>query len=387
MPVGTEGFVGQRLTEARESRGYSITNLVQLLEDVVTVAAVSQYEKGSSTPRPEITELLAEKLNFPSSFFLREAKTDDKSIVYWRSFNSATKTARTRAKRRFAWLKEITEYLKSFLEFPEVNFPGPKDFGVPKDPRGLSNQDLDDIADSVRRYWGLDQSPIENVIWLLENNGAVVSRASIYSDKLDAFSQFSIDGKVPYIFLATDKNSAVRSRLDAVHELAHLILHRHISEELFNDKENHALLERQAFYFGSAFLLPRKSFIEDFRYPTLNSFLYLKRIWKMSIGAMILRARDLGLIREDQSANLWINYARRGWRKQEPLDDTMQPEIPRLLKRSFEILINQKVKTPGQILQDLNLNSTDIEELSGLTKDFLLKAGNEIPIKIKDQII
>lgn len=383
MAVGTQGFIGRRLTEAREARGLSITSLIESLEGKVTVAAVSQYEKSMSTPRPEVAELLAEKLQIPFAFFFSKSKHNDDSLLYWRSLSSATKTARTRVRRRFVWFKEISEYLKTFLEFPEVNFPTPEELGVPHDPTILNHNQLDEIAQRCRQYWELDNAPIDNLVDLLERQGAVLSRGSIFSDKLDAFSQFSSIDETPYIFLATDKNSAVRSRLDAAHELAHLVLHRHVSEESFKDKEIHSKLEKDAFYFGSAFLLPKQSFSEDFRYPTLNSLLYLKRKWNVSIGAMIIRSKELGLIEKSQADNLWINYSRRGWKKQEPLDDSIRPEIPRVLRKGFEVLIEKNIKTTGQILNDLPFESSDIEELTGLPKGYLLKAHFNIGIKPK----
>lgn len=383
MPSGTDNFVGIRLTEVREARGYSITELVKTLQGRVTVAAISQYEKGDSTPRPEIAELLAEKLEIPFSYFLQESPVNDTGVVFWRSFASATKTARTRAKRRFVWLKQMTEYLKDYLEFPELNFPNPKDIGVPNDPTKLTHQELDEIAQRCREFWKLGDTPLANIVSVLENNGAIVSRSSIFSDKLDAFSQFSDKGGTPYIFLSTEKNSAVRSRLDAAHELSHLILHRDLTEEQFNDKEIHNKLEKDAFYFGTAFLFPKRAFIEEFKYPTLDSCLYLKRKWKVSIGALILRAKDLGKIEDIQAERLWINYARRGWKKQEPLDDTLLPENPRLLKKGFEFLVNEGIKTPDQILEDLSLSANDIQELTGLQSNFFSENFDSFKLRLK----
>ncbi len=388
MPIGTEGFIGSRLTEAREARGLSLTSLVELLEGAVTVAAISQYEKETSSPRIEIAELLANKLDCQLSFFFKKTNSQNQDTLYWRSFASATKTARTRAKRRFIWLKEITAYLKNYLEFPDVNLPSPEDIGVPKNPLELLNlssweNQVENIVDRCREFWKLGDSPINNFISLLEKNGVIVSRASIYSEKLDAFSQFSSTDQTPYVFLSLDKNSAVRSRLDAAHELGHLILHRNISEEAISSKETLSILENQAFYFGAALLLPKKTFSEDFRYPTLDSFLYLKRKWHVSIGAMIKRAKGLNLIRDDQAKNLWMNHARRGWKKMEPLDESLQPEYPKLLKQGFEILIKEGIKTSEQIIQEITLPQKDIEELAGLPSGYFSENHHSIKFRIK----
>jgi len=47
----------------------------------------------------------------------------------------------------------------------------------------------------------------------------------------------------------------------------------------------------------------------------------LKPKWKVSIGVMIKRLENLDIISEDEAKRLWINYNRRGWRREEPLDN------------------------------------------------------------------
>ena len=63
--------------------------------------------------------------------------------------------------------------------------------------------------------------------------------------------------------------------------------------------------------------------------------------------------------------------SRRGWRRQEPLDERLVAEQPRLLKRGFELLVNEGIKTPDQILTDLALNPADIEALACLEQGYL----------------
>jgi Zn-dependent peptidase ImmA (M78 family)/transcriptional regulator with XRE-family HTH domain len=376
-----DDFIGKRLTEVREARGHTLTSLVELLESRVTVAAISQYEKDQSSPRPEIAELIAAKLEIPFDFFFREPAEGDRAPIYWRSLTSATKTARTRARRRFEWLKEIVWYLRQFLEFPTIDLPTANELGISIDPLDLTKSDLERIASRCRQRWELGDGPIDDVVSLLEAKGIIVSRSSIYSDKLDAFSQYSSVNNTPIIFLAEDKKSAARSRLDATHELAHLILHRGLSEEQFQNREIHNKLERDALYFGAALLMPKAAFSHDFKYPTLNSFLYLKRKWNVSIAAMIVRAKELGLVEEIQAQRLWINYSRRGWKKQEPLDDVVKPEPPRLLRRGFEVIIREGIKTPGQIIRELALSSNDIEELAGLDRGFFQAELYRVDVK------
>ena len=365
--IGTIGFVGERLSEALEARGLTSAALANMLN--LTPVAISQYIKGKTSPRPEVMSAICEKLNFPESFFRRpiRRRTDDAQEVFWRSFSSATKTARTQSARRFRWLKQIVEYLGGYLEFPAVNLPF---LDIPPDILTLRSEDIENYASTMRARWNLADGPISDIILALENNGIVVSKSAMGTEALDAFSQWSDTDKLPYIVLATDKQSAVRSRYDAGHELGHLVLHRRMNDTSIRTPAIHKEMERQAFRFSSAFLLPSKPFLDELWAPTLDAFRALKDRWKVSVGVMIKRCEELQVIDEEQTRRLWINYNRRGWRGSEPLDEIIPMEKTRLLRRSIELLIREGGKTTTSILEDLSLPDADVEELCELPAGF-----------------
>jgi len=243
----------------------------------------------------------------------------------------------------------------------------------------LTGDDIEELARDCRQFWNIGDGPLADVVLFLESNGVIVSRGKLEAEKLDAFSQWKVIDDTPYVFLTSDKMSAVRSRLDAGHELAHLVLHRNVPARQIANPKVHRILEWQAFRFGSAFLLPSSSFMNELWSPTLDAFHSLKDRWKVSIGAMIKRCEELGIIDEEQARRMWMNYGRRGWRTEEPLDDRLPVEKPRLLSRSVELLVNERVKTREQILLDLPYAQTDIEELTGLTRGYLTGIGEVVP--------
>ncbi len=97
----------------------------------------------------------------------------------------------------------------------------------------------------------------------------------------------------------------------------------------------------------------------------------LKPKWNVSIAMMIVRARHAGFISEESERKLWINYSRRKWRRNEPLDDTTEVEEPRLLRKSLELVLDQGAQTPTDITSRLALPASDIEALSGLPRGYL----------------
>jgi Zn-dependent peptidase ImmA (M78 family)/transcriptional regulator with XRE-family HTH domain len=372
--IGTPGFVGARLTQARQARALTVVALAELLD--LESPSISNYEHGRQTPSPEVMDKLVRLLNQPYTFFLRPVSGHAEDI-WWRSMSSATKLARSRAFARHAWLREIISYLGEYLNFPSLNIPA---FNLPADFREITTELIEEKAMECRQHWKLGISPVADIVLLLENNGIIVSRGELGAETLDAYSQQPEDSEHPIMFLGAGKASAARSRHDASHELGHLILHRHINATAIRNPAHFKLIEEQAHRFATAFNLPVQGFTDQLWAPTLDAFLALKPHWKVSIGAMIMRCAQLGILNEVQQKRAWINMNRKGWRTCEPLDDRLIPEQPRLLRRSFELLVNEGIKTPEQIVSDLCLNPRDIESLACLTPGYLSGEPDQVAV-------
>ena len=334
MTVGTPGFTGSRLREAREIEGLSILSLAGLIGK--TRQAISQYEIGAVSPQPDVMRRITHVLNMPPDFFTLPPREPASEPLFFRSLSAATATARTRASHLFRWVRDIANDLNTYVKFPPVNIP---DIQVPSDPSSLRDDDIEGIATSVRRFWGLRDGPISNLTRLLEHNGVIVTHLDVGSDSLDSFSAWAhIQELRPIVVINTDKASAVRMRFDAAHELAHLILHRHVANVQLGHTPNHKLIEEQAYRFAGAFLMPDATFSEDIFIPTLGSLQAIKPKWLVSVAAMLHRAETLELLQTEQARSLWINYSKQKWRRGEPLDDTLLFEEPHLLRRAFEVL-------------------------------------------------
>jgi Zn-dependent peptidase ImmA (M78 family)/transcriptional regulator with XRE-family HTH domain len=364
--IGTPGFVGERLAQARIARGMTAVALADLLE--VSSSNITLYESGRQTPSPEAMERIVARLNMPRDFFMKKTPNLDKDGINYRSVSAATKAARMRAEIRYAWLREIVTYLRKYLDFPKVNLP---DFNVPSDPRQIDPATVEEMAIQCRAFYKLGDGPLPDLVPILEKSGVIISRGELGAETLDAFSQTPKDDEHPFIFLGSDKGSAVRSRFDCAHELGHILLHRGVNPSTARGLHVYSIMEKQCHHFAAALLLPESGFSREMYAPTLDSFAALKPRWRVAIAAMLKRTEDLGIITEDQAKRMWINLSRRGWRKEEPLDRQMIAEQPRLLRRSFELLLESGVKTKAQIPQDLCFATPEIERLACLPVGFL----------------
>ena len=360
MTVPVASFNNERLLQARNARGLTAVSLADIVE--VSPSTISLYEKGSQKPRQEVLDRLARVLDLPPPFFLRPVPIVKPDRLFYRSMSAATKAARARVEARYEWTVEIILYLLEFFDFPTLNLP---EFdGLPGDFRALDPLTIESVADQVRQHWRLGHGPIDNMVRTLESNGIVVWRTPFEADTLDAFSEFR--SPHPVVVLSSDKENYFRSRFDAAHELGHLLLHNNVDNKTLRRSSDFKVIEQQAHHFASAFLMSTMAYSGELWDVSLDAFRSLKPRWNASIAVQIMRAKQMGVVDEDQEKRLWVNLSRRGWRKREPLDDSTPSEKPNLISRSIRMLIEERVKTGDQLAIDLNLSVSEIEKLSEL---------------------
>jgi len=374
---GTPGFVPERLTLAREARGLTSTALADVLD--LSRESISRYERGDATPGPEIFSRICERLRIPRMYLVTQLAPTVGSPKFFRSMSNTGKVARRRARALHEWVHDIAMSLVDKVEMPHVSVPN---LAVNTKATSLSFDDVEELATQLRRHWGMGDGPISDLTLLLENHGAIVACAPLELAGLDGLSGWF--GERPVVLLNSDKATAARVRLDAAHELGHLVLHRSVTETEINTGQQFKLIETQAFRFGAAFLFPARSFVLEARPITLDHLLQLKKRWSVSVAMMIHRARDLGVLDEGTAQSMWKKYTYHGWRGREPLDDILPIERPRMLARAINLLIDAGAVSRGEIPSRANLTPSDVERLAGLPDGHLSGAPSTvIPIEPK----
>jgi len=364
---------GRRLIPARlrEARKLLRLSQVDLAEKIgVSRQAVSAYERGDKMPDAETFQKIAEILRQPVRFFTKEnAPTfGEYSVRFYRKFGADTTRRNEACGVLGDWFVQVARYADDFVNYPSVSVP---EAAPSAEDHRYTHEEINDIADGCRSAWGLGLGPISNVLSLLESKGIAVCRYELAGEKVEAFSFWN--GSRPFIFMASEKESAVRARFDLAHELGHLILHRWVDEAELEDPKILKKIEAEADLFAGAFLLPRSSFPNEVYTLRLDAFIDLKRRWRTSIQAMVHRCSDLGLANADQSLNLYKQISKRKWRTREPLDDpsVLPIEQPRLLKRAMEMILDSGKKHADEVAGDLGLNRDIIEQLCNLPPNSL----------------
>ncbi len=383
--MGGKYFNGERLKIARMWRNLSAIQLADLTG--FSRQTISMLENGKLM-NPEFTTVhkFSEKLEFPITFFLEKPKLNlNESTTYFRSLLTTNKKYRIEQEEKIKFIALVYNMLSEYLEFEKLNLP-----------RIPANTTPQEAANILREYWKLGNKPIENIVYLAESNGLIVTDFETATRDVDAFSHkiVSEDMETYLIGYSKNKRTAARIHFDVAHEIGHILLHNWCEDLECIEKEEFKEIELQAHAFASAFLLPEEEFRKDASPYATNLAYYteLKKTWKVSIAAMIRRSKDLDIITADDYSRLMRNMQKQGIRKIEPLDDELVTAEPSLLRQAIKILFDQKVFTPNEFLEELSreygltLYPKDIEALLGLKKGtFEEKENPKMIINVKSR--
>lgn len=362
------GFVPARLSNARAVRGMTMLELSD--RTGISRQSISNYENGRNQPTPENLRQLASCLRLPVGYFCKAIPSHfEGRPPLFRIRKSVGQRDREMVEAYLLWLAEISDLALQFLDFPEVDLPSELLASMPEDPKKLTDAQIVEAADHLRSHWGLSRAPIGNLLRLLESKGVVVAMLPLEQPKVDGLSMWSDDHGRPYILVNEELKSAVRLRLTLAHELGHLVLHNKVRKGTVEEALTKQL-DDQAYLFGSAFLLPEDAFVADVRSLSLESFLNLKRKWRVAVSAMIMRLINLELIGESTQRRLFAQLSRRGWRLKEPFDDEWEPERPVLLFQAMQMMAEHGLLNKQRVEEEVLLDRPTLSRIANLPSDF-----------------
>lgn len=340
-------FNSERLRIARERRGMTMKELADATG--LTSKTISNYENAGQFEEvnSKSIDLISKALGYPIAFFKAgEIETIQEEAISFRSSSKLTAKKRNSAIAAASLAVEISTWIDSKFSIPKPDVPTLDFDSQPVTP--------EEAARTIRASWGIGELSISNIVHLLESKGIRVFSLTENCIEVDAYSFWRDD--IPYILLNTMK-SPERSRFDAAHELAHLVLHRHLPKTGRQE-------ELEADRFASAFLMPKSSVMSKIpRMPSLNFLIEVKKYWKVSLAALVRRTFDIGLSSDWHYRQLCMDLSRKGYRKVEPKGITNR-EVSMILEKVFHSLREQKIPR-SQILSELN--QLPVDEIYSLT--------------------
>jgi Zn-dependent peptidase ImmA (M78 family)/DNA-binding XRE family transcriptional regulator len=330
---------GERVKQARELKAMTQTALAKAIG--VSQAAIAQIESGAFIASDELVEAIASRTSRPLQFFQQEPAPEfEIGSLLFRSHNAMSKKELVSTYRHAQIVYELWTKLKEGMR--------PIPIRIPK----LPGSDPVLAAQAARNALSLpDQEPIPHLLNVLEWHGLV---ALVIPDvqSRDAFSLWYKD--TPILALSSGR-SGDRSRMTVAHELAHLTLHSGKSKFQVDDCE--------ADDFAAEFLLPQSAMLKEIKTPvTLSSMASMKPRWRVSIQALIRRAKDLDVITDRQYRYLFEQLSSMGWRKAEPIE--IVREKPRALRQMAEIRYGNPIDYSA-LSHDVSLDSAFLREILG----------------------
>lgn len=302
-----------RITLARLHKGWTKKQLAEKIG--ISAVAITKFENGTASPSTKNLKAIADCLGFPISFFsLDEIDIPSPECISFRARRKMTRRQRDQALSNSTFGLMLSDWMDDEYSLPSVSIPD------------LSELDPSAAANYLRGCWGLGEQPIADMIALLEYHGVRVFSVQEASPVIDAYSFWDEDRNRPFVFLTTSK-SPERRRMDAAHELGHLILHRKVDLT-----EGHRDLESEANQFASALLMPVHGFSSSIPpVPALADLMAVKKEWKVPLAAATYRAHSLGLISDWQYRTYFQQISAKGFRSAEP--DSISPERSQVLEK------------------------------------------------------
>ena len=309
-------MLGQRLRAHRIAAGWSLRDLSARLTPPVSAQALSQYETGQTRPRTEVLEGLAAALNTHPEHLDREPDLVTLGAIQFRHPKGLSPAMLRQAR---GWLTTQTERslaleqrLGGLLVSPSL--PRIDEITHVREP-----EDAEELAQDVRRRWGLGTGPLPHLVSLFESRGVRVFEAPPGEEwgefnGCSAFVSYSIasDSNFPAV-LINGTHWTERKRFTLCHELAHLIFPSSMHTVLPDD-----IQERLADWFAGALLLPTAKLREMFgrkrRQISWYELAEVKKVYGASYQAITHRCREAGIITRENFRGLFDEYKRLGWR-------------------------------------------------------------------------
>tara|TARA_R110002095_G_scaffold215553_1_gene210107 strand:+ start:832 stop:1974 length:1143 start_codon:yes stop_codon:yes gene_type:complete len=298
-----QGSLASKLKSARTLTGMSTRAVAKQLSKGFSIshATIANYESGKTVPPIDILASLAHLYDRPLNWFLERSQS--LTGVRYRNLKS-----RVRSAELHQFEANVQRWIDAYVSVEQrLNKTLKSSTCKIKNQRKLAP---DALSRSVRETLGLSsEDPISSVVELLEAFGIRV---------LEEPTDLRIDGLAArysdeYVVILNPTVSNDRVRLNAAHELAHVLF-----GDCDSDEAESKVMENRAFLFASHLLLPNNQLKQAFTGKSMVRLVQFKEKFGISLAAMVYRAEKLNFITKDQAKKLWIEFSRRGWRNNEP---------------------------------------------------------------------
>jgi Zn-dependent peptidase ImmA (M78 family)/transcriptional regulator with XRE-family HTH domain len=333
---------------ARQAKGYSQAELAT--RSGLSQSAVSKLEAGLvPQPAEDVPAKLAGALDVPAAFLMQQERVYGLPVsVHYRKKASVGQRLVEQLEADVNMrLLQLRRLLQGIELQPELSLPF---LDIDE-----YNGDAAAIAALVRRTWLVPSGPIRNLVDYVERAGIIVVPSDFQAVGVDGLT-LRVPGLPICIFL-NQNMPGDRQRFTLAHELGHAVMHRLPTPEM----------EKEADSFASALLMPELD-IRSSLYGglSLQKLALLKPVWRVSMGALLYRARTTGAITDSQSHYLWRQMSAAGYRRQEPAELDVPVEEPKVLSGVVQAHIQELGYSMEELALLMHVNDEYLKERYGL---------------------
>jgi predicted transcriptional regulator len=187
----------------------------------------------------------------------------------------------------------VSSEKKLATQVPSVS--GASRFSVQPEPSELPKAVIYEIAEKITKQLGFE--PGGDLFQVVKNLGGTVSYRDFFDPEESDSGSLEVSGRGNFKIYISHDTSEERDRFTIAHELGHYILHYILPKkigEMKVDRYGSNRIEWEANWFAAAFLMPRDSFVSEYRQLGGN-LVKLAKKFKVSLMAARIRSDVLGL--------------------------------------------------------------------------------------------
>ena len=288
------------LALAREAAGVTQAELAKATG--ISQGKLSKYENGLLNMATEDVVALSERLGYTADFFYQSDRIYGlgSSSLFHRQRQSAPILVQRQIQARINILRMQVDRILRGVELETPYSIQPMDIDA-------FDGNAERIAGFARIAWQLPLGPVRDMTSAIENAGGIVLKCNFGTTKVDA-AHLWIAG-LPPLFFMNGNMPADRYRFTLAHELGHAIMHRSPTGDI----------EAEADRFASEFLMPAKEIGPQLAGLNIQRAASIKPHWRVSMAALVRRAKDLGMITERHYRTLFQRMSSLGYRTNEPV--------------------------------------------------------------------
>ena len=346
-------MIGGRLKLARSAAGLSLRALEGRIGGRVSAQAIGKYERNKSMPRSGVLIALAKALGVSVEYLTSEQGVALEAVEF-RKTPITSRREETIVQARVIDLLERYISIEQLLSLPTVEWDKPREAPYPV---VADLTEVEQAAISLRTHWDLGRKPILSMVELLEECGIKVLALEL-SDIGGLTAYVRREGEpVDAVIVVNRNHSGERQRFTLTHELGHLVLT--VDSSVDSEKAAHR--------FAGAFLMPADAVRTEIgrRRTSIgwSELFNLKRVFGVSVQAIVYRCRDLGVINHALYTRLFRDISRFGWRSppyREP--QPIKPELPSRFERLCSRALAENVISEARAAELLGMTVHDLHQ-------------------------